>query len=234
MRRGIEDLIADIKATIEKFLSEEKKMFVSSSFQTHSIPLLHILSRITPDLPVFFLNTGYHFPETIEFQRRVTEELGLKTTELLSPVGPVHQKDCYGNLLFTSDPDHCCYLNKVLPLRPLLSSYDVWISGVRSDQTSNRAKFTSVMETADGITRYHPMLEWGSREIHEYRMRHQLPEHPLDSEGYMNIGCLPCTAKYYERGHSRWQGMSKSECGLHTTLAQESELKTELSDGVSL
>ena len=131
----------------------------------------------------------------------------------------VHQKDQFGNLLYTSDPNYCCQLNKTMPLEPVLASHDVWITGVRADQSSQRKSMTTEMQANENTLRYHPMLFWTSKMIFEYRMQHNLPEHPLESEGYVSIGCEPCTIKYVdqERG-GRWKGMKKEECGLHTEL----------------
>ncbi len=215
----VEGFTKEIQNKIQVYLEDGMELFISSSFQTHSIPMLHIISQVYPTIPVYFLNTGYHFPETIVFKNSITNLLSLNTIDLLSPISMVHQKDLAGNLMYTSDPDYCCELNKTMPMEPILAKYDVWISGVRADQSAHRKSMQSEMMANESTLRYHPMLFWSAKMIYEYRQLHELPEHPLDHAGYVSIGCEPCTIKYLdeERG-SRWKGMAKEECGLHTTL----------------
>jgi phosphoadenosine phosphosulfate reductase len=213
--------IVDIRNRILQYKSEGKKLFTTSSFQTHSIVLLHIISRIDKEIPVFFLNTGYHFPETFGFKDQVSRMFGLNTIELRSATPKYMQKDNHGRLLFTSDPDHCCYVNKVQPLESILMSYDVWINGIRADQNAVRQSFTEEEKAPHDVIRFHPLIDWPSKKIHDYRKEHNLPAHPLETKGYLSIGCEPCTRKMdpemIER-EARWYGLNKSECGLHTDL----------------
>lgn len=213
------EFIEEIQRKILSYRDEGKKMFISSSFQTHSIPMLDIIRRVDDSIPVYFLNTGYHFPETILFKKQITTLLGLETIDLVSPISMLHQKDISGNLMYTSDPDHCCQLNKTLPMEPVLAAHDVWITGVRADQSSHRKTMLPEMESTHNTMRYHPMLYWTAKMIYEYRIEHNLPEHPLDDQGYVSVGCEPCTIKYLDQErNSRWKGMKKEECGLHTDL----------------
>jgi 3'-phosphoadenosine 5'-phosphosulfate sulfotransferase (PAPS reductase)/FAD synthetase len=131
--------VNEIRSQIEQYKREGKKIFTSSSFQTHSIPLLHILSQIDRTIPVYFLNTGYHFPETIIFRDEVVESLQLNLVDLKPDTPKIMQLDAQGKLLFTSDPDHCCYLNKTQPLEQVLLHHDVWINGIRAEQSSFRS-----------------------------------------------------------------------------------------------
>jgi len=213
------DFVKEIENKITEYLSEGKKLFISSSFQTHSIPMLHIISNVDNNIPICFLNTGYHFPETIVFKNTISKLLDVQTKDLFSPISMVNQKDMNGNLMYTSNPDYCCQLNKTLPMEPILAKHDVWITGVRADQSSQRKAMLPEMQATETTLRYHPMLYWTSKMIYEYRMKHDLPEHPLDSEGYVSIGCEPCTIKYIDQErNARWKGMKKEECGLHTEL----------------
>ncbi len=204
-----------------------KRIFLTSSFQTHSIPLLHLVSRIDLTIPVYFMDTGYHFPETLGFRDQVTDLLGLNLINMRPGTPKTHQRDNLGNLLFTSDPDFCCYLNKVQPLEAILVDYDVWISGVRADQTANRKKLNVFENGPNNLIRYQPILKWTSKEVNAYIAEFQLPAHPLEGRGYSSIGCMPCTRKLMgmttnERG-GRWQGLTKTECGLHTELMGREE-----------
>ncbi|MDQ3016104.1 MAG: phosphoadenylyl-sulfate reductase [Bacteroidota bacterium] len=211
--------VDQIAKKLNQYSFEGKRAFVSSSFQSHSIPLLHIISRFDKSIPVYFLNTGFHFPETIAFRYEIEERFDLRIIDAISPVSKAGQRDGNGKFFFVQNPDHCCYLNKVLPMEPVLQQHDIWINGVRRDQTKFRAKLQEEELLADGKMRYHPMLDWTAKMIWEYRKEYNLPEHPLEAQGYLSIGCMPCTRSVVEstegRG-GRWAGTSKDECGIQT------------------
>lgn len=210
-----------IKNQIFRYKDEGKKIFTTSSFQTHSLVLLHMISRIDADIPVYFANTGYHFPETIAFRDKVSKAFGLKTVDL-KPLTPKNmQKDSEGKLLFTSDPDFCCYLNKTQPLDQILMQYDIWINGVRADQSAARKAMKTEQAAPHNVVRFHPMLDWTKQEVYQYIRKYDLPKHPLESKSYFSIGCEPCTRRMdpeMSEREARWYGLNKSECGLHTDL----------------
>ena len=156
----LEDRVATIRARIDAYRERGLAMFSTSSFQTNSVVLLHLLATHAPDVPVFFLDTGYHFPETLRFKRELEDRLGLEVRSLRSEVSRLQQRDAAGRLLFTSDPDFCCQLNKVAPLEAVLAAHDVWINGVRAAQSANRSGLRVEEEERQGILRYHPLLEW--------------------------------------------------------------------------
>ena len=213
-----------IEQKIKDYQKQSLKVFTTSSFQTHSIVLLHILSRIDPTIPVYFINTGYHFPETIQFRDQVADLLKLNLKDVYSFTPRHMQKDAQGKLLFTSDPDFCCYLNKVQPLEPILAEHDVWINGVRADQSNVRKSFKEEEKAPHGVIRLHPMLDWNTRSIEKYIKEHQLPRHPLEEKGYFSIGCEPCTRKFdleWNAREGRWFGLKKTECGLNTDLVSK-------------
>lgn len=214
----------EIKKHIQNYREQGKKLFTSSSFQSHSIVLLHILSRIDKSIPVYFMNTGYHFPETIEFRDTIAEEFGLNLINIGSATPKSLQKDEAGRFLFTSDPDYCCHVNKVTPMDTVLAEHDVWINGVRGDQSAVRKAMLAEMPAPHDSVRFHPMLEWSSKMIYDYQKEFNLKPHTLDAKGYQSIGCEPCTRKMdlemMER-ESRWFGMNKVECGLHTDLIKK-------------
>jgi phosphoadenosine phosphosulfate reductase len=213
--------IETVENKITQYKSEGKKLFTSSSFQSHSLVLLHILSRIDKSIPVYFINTGYHFPETLTFRDRIAKEFGLNVIDLKSEVSKFMQRNSEGNLLFTSDPDHCCYLNKTMPMDSILRSHDVWINGVRADQSTVRASMKEEQPAPHGTMRYHPMLSWTSEMIWQYINEHNLPSHPLEAKGFLSIGCEPCTRRHdpqMQEREARWFGLKKVECGLHTEL----------------
>lgn len=220
---SISALIDRIGEKLDGYKSSGLSAFVSSSFQSHSLPLLHIISRFQPETPVYFLNTGFHFPETMAFRHVIADLMGLNIIDVSSPVSKAGQRDEGGKFFFFNNPDHCCYLNKVLPMEPVIAQHDVWINGVRRDQTKFRATLQEEEPLSDGKFRYHPMLDWTSKMIWEYRKEYNLPEHPLEAQGYLSIGCMPCTRSFQETEASRqgrWAGMSKEECGIQTEFVK--------------
>ncbi|MEJ7646746.1 MAG: phosphoadenylyl-sulfate reductase [Chryseolinea sp.] len=210
-----------IKEKLEGYRASGQTMFTTSSFQSHSLVLLHILSRIDKTIPIYFINTGYHFPETVRFKDQIAEQFGLPIIDLRSDVPKFMQRDPEGRLLFTSDPDHCCHLNKTQPVDAILLSHDIWINGVRADQSSIRAAMKEEQPAKHGCLRFHPMLDWNAKMIWQYQKEYALPKHPLEEKGFVSIGCEPCTRKLdpeMQEREARWFGMNKVECGLHTDL----------------
>lgn len=204
---------------------DEKRMFTTCSFQSHSIVLLHMLSRINKTIPVYFINTGYLFPDTIAYRDAIMERVGMQLVDIHPKTPKLLQRDAQGRLLFASDPDRCCNLNKVQPLDEVLQEYDIWINGVRADQSATRKNFKVEEPASHNVTRFHPMLDWNPRMIHEYLKEHELPRHPMEAKGYFSIGCEPCTRKFnpeMDEREGRWFGLKKNECGLNTDLVKTS------------
>ena len=215
--------ITAIQNKIQQYFEDGKRLFTTSSFQTHSVVLLHILSRIDRNIPVYFINTGYHFPETIMYKEEVAAALDLQVIDLHPRVPKIMQRNREGNLLFTSDPDYCCYLNKVQPVEGLLELYDVWISGVRADQNTHRRQLPEEAPLEHNTLRYHPVLHWTVQMVEAYIGHFGLPRHPLEEKGYSSIGCEPCTrpAEKDDKRGGRWYGQKKTECGLNAELIQK-------------
>lgn len=205
---------------LEELRAHNRKICISSSFQTHSIPLLHIVSVVAPDTDVLFLDTGFHFPETYNFKDEMGKLLNLNVLSLRSQIPKIRQRNAEGVFYYADDPDHCCFLNKTQPMNDAMQLYDVWISGVRRDQNANRKSMDTLTKTPGGKMRYHPILEWSNKDIHQYRKHYNLPAHPMEERGYLSIGCEPCTQKFNpdDAREGRWAGMKKTECGLHTDL----------------
>lgn len=193
---------------------------MTSSFQTQSLPLLHLLSETAPRIPVLFLDTGFHFPETLAFRDRVAEALDLDVRTLTCKIGHERFRTLHGELHRWA-PDRCCYVNKVEPLTEALQGYDVWITGVRRDQNAHRRDTPFLSEGKSGAYKLCPMAAWTAQDAEAYIDRHGLPRHPLTEQGYASIGCAPCTmpARNGEAGGGaragRWKGQEKTECGLH-------------------
>ncbi len=215
--------VKDIEKWIKRYREDGKSLFLTSSFQSHSIPLIHIVSQIDNTIPVYFNNTGFHFPKLLQFRDHIAELLNVNVIDTVPIVPKIQQLDGNGNFMYASDPDECCYLNKVKPMENIMIQHDVWINGVRADQSSTRAAMKIEQQAPFNTLRFHPMLDWSKQDIYRYKSAHNLPDNPLEAEGYFSIGCAPCTAKFdLEAGsdrQGRWQGMNKTECGLHTDLA---------------
>lgn len=212
-----------IKTTIKNLMLDDNKVFQSSSFQTQSMPLLHILSEVDGFKDVVLTNTGFLFPETLEFAQRICTKFHLNLILVESDISKSNQLDQNNEFYYASNPDLCCKINKIDPIQKILPDYDIWINGIRSDQSKERSKLKEFETVFHDCKRYHPMLDWSAKEIFYYNKIFKLDKNPLEDKGYTSIGCEPCTSNYltsnteYSRG-SRWSGMTKTECGLTSDL----------------
>lgn len=215
--------VKDIEAQIYSYYKRRLSLFATTSMQTHSVVLLHILSKMNISIPIFFVNTGFHFPETIVYKEQIMEFLKIKIEDVFPDMPKWFQRDSNGSLLFATSPDDCCYYNKVQPLEKLMLHYDVWINGVRHDQTEQRKQLQVEQMAVHNTLRFHPMLQWNENMINEYIIAHNIPRHPLEIKGYQSIGCEPCTRKLVGAvdRESRWYGLKKEECGINTDLLEQ-------------
>lgn len=190
---------------------DASKILYTSSFGTTAAILLKMISTINPDQKIFFLDTTYHFLETIQYKEDLTEQLDLNVESVFPEAwkNEFTQKD----KTWTIDPDLCCSVNKVEPMDKLKEGQDVWISGLLSYQNTHR-KSLDVFEEKGGIVKFYPILDMTEAEVKAYFKDNNIPNHPLESQGYHSIGCAQCTVKGKGRS-GRWSNTSKSECGLH-------------------
>lgn len=198
----------------------------SSSFQTQSVPLLHLISKTCPEMPIIFLDTGFHFSETLRFRDQLAERLDINVEVVHSEIEKSELFERHGDAPYRTDPDLCCHINKVEPMQRALEGREAWINGVRKDQTAQREQLDVLEWSSKDILRVHPMLSWTSQDVWTYINEHDLPAHPLFEEGYMSIGCAPCTKPPSGEGserEGRWSGTSKTECGLHTEMVDDEE-----------
>ena len=196
---------------------------LSTSFGTGSAVLLHMVSQTDPKTPVLFLETGFHFKETLEYRDQLVKLLSLNVRNLRRDVPEKEFFRELGPKPFEKNPDECCRINKVEPLKKELAGLKAWISGVRRSQAHTR-KVMQVLEAYDdGVVKVNPLITWSSKDIFDYMKRHNLPEHPLFQKGYTSIGCEPCTRAVLtgegERA-GRWSNIEKTECGIHTFMKQ--------------
>jgi len=212
---NIHQTLSILEKEITEAQTEGQRIVMTSSFQTQSVPLLHLVSLHFPGILICFLDTGFHFPQTYAFKDQLKKEFGLQLVELRSSKSYTEQRGPDGLFLYASDTNRCCHINKVEPLERFLQKGDRWISGVRRDQTAHREKMKPIEWDPQGRKRIHPMLDWVSKDIYDYIDHHQLPTHPLDLMGYDSIGCVPCTQPCQQARDGRWEGSQKTECGLH-------------------
>jgi len=200
---------------------------LSSSFQTQSLPLLHMALQVMPDIRVFFLNTGYHFWDTLIFREQLARELDMNVIDLYRDTRWDFFRRRFGRELPAVDPNLCCYIHKVQPMQKALSGLKAWITGIRRDQTKVRAQARILELQDDGLLKVNPLLNWKRADVEAYRAANNLPEHPLLTKGYRSIGCAPCTrpvqAGEDERA-GRWAGSGKTECGLHTEMFKQKDV----------
>ncbi len=205
---------------------------MSTSFQTQSMPLLHMVVRLMPDIRIFFIDTGYHFWDTLIFREQLQHEWKLNVVDLYRDA----RWDVFARqnmrTLPLQDPDLCCYIYKVQPMQKAVSGLRAWITGIRRDQTPERARAHILELQEDGLLKVNPLLNWTRDKVQAYRKEHNLPAHPLYGRGYRSIGCAPCTNAIGlddDDRAGRWAGRGKVECGLHTDLFKHKNL-AEIAD----
>ncbi len=197
----------------------QNQAVASSSFQTQSLPLLVLISKICPEMTVYFVDTGHHFPETLQYRDRLQQLLNLNVVTLT----PNHENNMNGQQTISNlqayNTGLCCNINKIRPLERALQDKTVWISGVRGYQTKTRSQLPMVQQLPNGLVKVHPLVHWTQQDEENFINQLDLPRHPLWRKGYKSIGCAPCTvpideySKNYRQG--RWPGMAKEECGMH-------------------
>ncbi|MCB0431221.1 MAG: phosphoadenylyl-sulfate reductase [Flavobacteriales bacterium] len=188
-----------------------EKVLLTSSFGTTSAFLLHLFSRLRKDQPVHFINTTYLFQETLDYKDELVTMFGLNVVE----VKPEDWKNEFtkNDETWTKDPDLCCSINKVEPLEKIKAEYDIWVSGLMGYQSKFRKRLP-IFENKRGIIKFYPLIDVTEEQRDAYIAEHKLPFHPLKEEGYASVGCAQCTVKGKNR-EGRWEGSSKTECGLH-------------------
>ena len=195
-----------------------------SSFGAESAVLLHLLASVDRAVPVLFLETGKHFPETLAYRDELAARLGLTNVISLTPdITELTARDENG-LRWSYDPDGCCEIRKVRPLARALSQFDASFTGRKGFQSATRAglpRFELDQTDSAGRLKVNPLADWSSQQIADYFAATGLPAHPLVEQGYLSIGCSPCTSKVLpgeDARAGRWKGWDKSECGIHSPV----------------
>jgi phosphoadenosine phosphosulfate reductase len=194
---------------------------ITCSFQIDGMVLLHLIRQYDPEIPVLFLDTGYHFGEVYAYRDLMKAKWGLNLVELKSSL-PVAQQERRFGILNQTDPSRCCEIRKVAPLMAGLEPYEVWFTGIRRQQASTRQALQHEewheLPTGKKLKKVMPLAFWGRDEILDYAREHDIPQLPLYEQGYTSIGCAPCTQKPIDPNDlrsGRWGGQ-KVECGIHT------------------
>lgn len=209
----------ETQSMLEELFAENMlgKSAIVSSFGAESSVLLHLLGSIKPDIPVLFLETGKHFEETLQYRDTLVKRIGLTNLQNITPDADLlRQKDETG-LRWSYDPDGCCDIRKVLPLKTALAPYDAQFSGRKAFQSSTRENLPR-FEISEGRLKVNPLIDWDKARLDAYIADHDLPPHPLVEMGYPSIGCSPCTsvvAEGEDPRSGRWKGWDKTECGIH-------------------
>ena len=183
--------------------------------------LIDLAAKVRPGVPVVFLDTGYHFVETIGTRDAVEAVYDINVLNITPEHTVAQQDELLGKDLFARQPDECCRLRKVAPLSNALRGYSAWVTGLRRAETSTRANAPLIsFDEAFKLVKVNPLVAWSDQDIADYIDEHDVLVNPLVYEGYPSIGCAPCTAKPANGADprsGRWQGLSKAECGLHAS-----------------
>jgi phosphoadenosine phosphosulfate reductase len=209
------------KELIATVLAKGGKATVTSSFQHECVALVHMIVQQAPGIPVLFLETGYHFPETLAYRDKIAAQWNLNLRNLEAPQSVADQEAQFGILNQTA-PDQCCKMRKVGPLFAGLADYEVWFTALRREQSPTRANLQEIepfkLPSGKTLQKVSPLAGWTVKEVWGYLHRHGIEALPLYDRGYTSIGCQPCTAlpiSAEDLRSGRWQGKGKLECGIH-------------------
>lgn len=208
---------------------------MSTAFGATGVVLIDIVQKEVPELPIFTIDTGYLFQETLELKARVERRYAIEIETLHPKLSVEEQDEKFGVALYGRNPGKCCAMRKVEPMQRKLTELDGWITGIRRDQSSKRSR-TGILETyqvgsAEYILKVNPMASWTRKDVWDYILMHEIPYNPLMDQGYSSLGCWPCTEKTAAGGEERsgrWVGTSKDECGIHTSFVAIEETEEKL------
>jgi phosphoadenosine phosphosulfate reductase len=192
---------------------------LATGFGPEGVVLMHLVAQVSREISVFYLDTGLLFDETYALRDALAARLGLRFTRIAPALSLDDQARAHGPRLWARDPDRCCALRKVAPLRAFLQGQRAWITAIRREQTPQRAH-ARVLEwdAANGLVKLNPLAAWTSDQVWDHIRAHDLPYNPLHDQGFPSLGCWPCTqpvAPGADPRSGRWPGRAKTECGIH-------------------
>jgi phosphoadenosine phosphosulfate reductase len=209
-----------------------QRIAIASAFQAEGTAIIHMAVGIRPDIPVLFLETGFHFAETLAFKERLTEMLGLNVVDLTGDHTVEGQAAGFGPRLYERNPKLCCELNKVIPFNGALEDLDGWITGMRRDSAWTRASTPILswneLDSGHRLLKINPIATWTRKDAWAYLKTNNLPHNPLYDLGFSSIGCAPCTRMVFpgeDERAGRWSGLLKTECGIHVDEVQKQETR---------
>jgi phosphoadenosine phosphosulfate reductase len=223
---NLQEAFAD--APPEKLLNWAFKSFapqicLATSFGPQSIVLMHLVSRLRPETTLFYLDTELLFLETYTLRAQLERRLGLNIVRVTPQLSVADQARVHGPDLWARQPDQCCEVRKVLPLRRFLCDQRAWITGVRRSAGPSRASAQMVeWDHGNGLVKLNPLVDWSREQVWDYLREHDLPTNSLHERGYPSIGCRPCTRPVQDgedERAGRWDGFEKTECGIHRWTA---------------
>jgi phosphoadenosine phosphosulfate reductase len=198
------------------------RLALVSSFGAESAVLLHLVSKVKPDMPVMFLDTGMLFGQTLDYRRQLAAQLGLTDVRDLRPTYHDLATSDPQAKLWQTDTDACCEIRKVIPLDKALAGFEGWITGRKRFHGGARLSLPVVEQAENGQVKFNPLANWAKADLDAYMAEYDLPAHPLVAQGFPSIGCWPCTQPV-EEGEDvragRWAGQDKTECGIHVARA---------------
>lgn len=217
--RGAADLAG---ATAEDVIVWAAQEFGDRVIATQSMvntALSTLIAAVAPVIPVVFLDTGYHFEETLDTLERVRAKSGLTIISISSTLSIEEQSERFGPDLWSRNPDLCCSIRKERPLEEILANHDAWLTGLRRETTEARRDTRTIAYDADmNVVKVSPLLDWSDSDLAAFTSEHEVEVNPLTSQGFPSIGCRPCT-RPVESGEDsragRWSGFDKTECGIH-------------------
>lgn len=197
------------------------KLTMATAFGPEGCTILHMLAEVDPTTYVFNLDTGYQFKETLELRDRIAQRYGIEV-DMKQPATTVQEYEAqHGGPLYETNPDQCCFDRKVKVLRESIVGWSAWMSGIRRDQSSDRAGAPIVgWDKKFGLVKVSPLANWTKADVWKLITDHDIPYNPLHDQGYTSIGCQPCTRAVMfgeDERAGRWSGRAKTECGLHTS-----------------
>ena len=219
---SLQEKITTARTLVDQQIASASKadICVTSSFQAEDMVVVHLVREAFGDVPVIFLDTGYHFSETYEYRDRMAHEWNLNLVNVLPALTVAEQESQFGILNQTA-PDRCCGMRKVGPLFASLEPYRLWFTGLRREQAKTRANLQPVdaftLPTGKQLQKISPLADWTTRDVWQYAEQYSIPLLPLYEKGYTSIGCEPCTSLPFDPDDprsGRWGGR-KQECGIH-------------------
>jgi phosphoadenosine phosphosulfate reductase len=217
----------ELEQALETILAANQgaRVCLTSSFQAEGMIVAHLLKDRLPDFSVLFLDTGYHFAQTYEYRDRMTKQWSLHLINVLPAQTVAEQESAFG-VLYRSEPTRCCQLRKVEPLMAALEPFDIWFTGLRREQSPTRRNLKKLehhlLPTGRSLWKVSLLADWKWEQVWEYSKANGIPHLPQYDEGYLSIGCQPCTALPSDPNNprsGRWGG-TKLECGIHTFSTQ--------------